>query len=147
MKHSIKTQFALIFIGLMTGTILLCWFVNNTFLEKVYLQNKQLVLLNAYHSVDTSLMQNKIDSDDFNLVFDQICSRNSLDVLILDTETQALKSSMHDSKLLNERLLDYLLGGNKVARVLKQGKLYPADNSGSKDEYRVYRAVGNSGKG
>ena len=124
MKHSIKTQFALIFIGLMTGTILLCWFVNNTFLEKVYLQNKQLVLLNAYHSVDTSLMQNKIDSDDFNLVFDQICSRNSLDVLILDTETQALKSSMHDSKLLNERLLDYLLGGNKVARVLKQGENY-----------------------
>ncbi|MDO5574239.1 MAG: HAMP domain-containing sensor histidine kinase [bacterium] len=124
MKHSIKTQFALIFIGLMTGTILLCWFVNNTFLEKVYLQNKEHVLLNAYRNIDTSLTQNEIESDDFNLVFDQICSRNSLDVLILDTETQELKSSMHDSKLLNERLLDYLLGGNTVARVLKQGDNY-----------------------
>ncbi len=31
---------------------------------------------------------------------------------------------MHDSKLLNERLLDYLLGDNTVARVLRQSENY-----------------------
>ena len=124
MKQSIKTQFAFIFIGLMAGTILLCWFVNNTFLEKVYLQNKEKVLLKAYMNIDVSLQNNDIDSDDFNLMFDQICSRNSLDTLIIDTETQQLKSSMHDSKLLNERLLDYLLGDDEVASVLVQGSDY-----------------------
>ena len=124
MKHSIKTQFAVTFIGLMAGTILLCWFVNNTFLEKVYVQNKEHVLLNAYYNINLSLQSNEIDSDDFNLVFDQICSRNSMDVLIIDTETQEMKSSMHDSKLLNERLLDYLLGGNTVASILRQGDDY-----------------------
>lgn len=124
MKHSIKTQFAFIFIGLMAGTILLCWFVNNTFLEKFYLQNKERVLLDAYFSIDTSLKDNELNSEAFNLTFDQTCSRNSLDVLIIDTETQQMKSSMHDSKLLNERLLDYLLGGDTVASVLLQDENY-----------------------
>ena len=52
MKHSIKNQFAMIFIALMTGTILLCWFLNSTLLEKYYTSNKQNVLLTAYHNIN-----------------------------------------------------------------------------------------------
>ena len=40
MKYSIRKQFALVFGLLMAGTVLLCWFINNTFLEKYYLENK-----------------------------------------------------------------------------------------------------------
>ena len=36
MKHSIKRQVALIFIGLMAATLLICWMINNTFLQKYY---------------------------------------------------------------------------------------------------------------
>ncbi len=124
MKHSIKTQFTFIFVGLMAGTILLCWFVNNTFLERFYLQNKERVLLKAYARIDTSLSESGIDSEDFNLVFDQVCSRNSLDTLIIDTQTQKVKSSMYDSKFLNKRLLDYLLGQDAVPDILLQEEQY-----------------------
>ena len=47
MRHSISRKFTLIFILLMTGTILLCWFLNISFLEKYYIHDKQKALLNA----------------------------------------------------------------------------------------------------
>ena len=50
-KHSIKRQFALIFIGLMAGTILLCWFINIIFLEQYYISSKMEVILEAYESI------------------------------------------------------------------------------------------------
>ena len=52
MKHSIKVQFSTIFILLVAGTILLCWFINNTFLEKYYMERRQQVLLHAYDKIN-----------------------------------------------------------------------------------------------
>ena len=49
-KYSINRQFAFIFIALMSGTILLCWFLNNIFLEEYYIKNKQSVLMDAYEN-------------------------------------------------------------------------------------------------
>ena len=50
MKHSIRRQLAGVFIVLMAGTILLCWFINSTFLQRYYVHNKQNVLLEVYRS-------------------------------------------------------------------------------------------------
>ena len=47
MKHSLRRQFATIFISLMAATILLCWLLNTTLLEKYYVENKKDVLLSA----------------------------------------------------------------------------------------------------
>lgn len=55
MKYSIKRQFSFIFIGLMTGTILLCWFINNTLLEKYYIQNKEETIQEAYEQIRFSV--------------------------------------------------------------------------------------------
>ena len=40
MKHSIRKQFALIFIGLLAGTLMLCWMINTIFLERYYVYSK-----------------------------------------------------------------------------------------------------------
>ena len=47
MRYSIRKQFAGIFIGLMAGTMLLCWFINSTFLERFYFANEQEVVMAA----------------------------------------------------------------------------------------------------
>ena len=52
MKYSIKKQLAIIFIGLMSATILLCWFINSTFLSRLYIVNKMKALKNAYTVVN-----------------------------------------------------------------------------------------------
>lgn len=120
MRRSIKTQFAMIFIGLMAGTILLCLFVNNTFLENFYMQNKEDELLGAYESIDAAVVQGAIDSEEFDIAFEQICSRSNIDVLIIDSSTKKLKTSMNNADLLSDRLLEYILRGIGTARVLQQ---------------------------
>ena len=51
MKHSIKRQFALIFIGVMAGVILLCLSINHLFLEQYYIRSKTTVIYDAYHVI------------------------------------------------------------------------------------------------
>ena len=50
MKYSIKQQIAMIFIAVMAGTIILCWFINNTFLEHFYINNKMSMLVCTYEA-------------------------------------------------------------------------------------------------
>jgi two-component system, OmpR family, sensor histidine kinase VanS len=124
MKHSIKTQFALIFIGLMAGTILLCWFVNNTFLERLYMENKENQLLEAYYKLDVAFVKEDIDSEKFDITFEQVCSRSNIDVLVIDSSTEKIKSSMDNSDILAARLLDYILLENSKAHILRQSENY-----------------------
>ena len=63
MKYSIRKQFAYIFIGLMAGTILLCWFINNTFLERYYFHNKQTVVMDAYNQMNAAAQKGRISSE------------------------------------------------------------------------------------
>ena len=73
MKYSIRKQFTLVFSLLMAGTILLCWFINNTFLEDFYLKNKQNAMLSAYTIINKASNEGKIDSDAFDIEFEMIC--------------------------------------------------------------------------
>ena len=108
MKYSIRKQFALVFGLLMAGTVLLCWFINNTFLEKYYLENKQKAMMNAYRTVNDASNEGTINSDAFDIEFQKICGKNNINIIILDPETKTIKTSMNDYELLSRQLLDYL---------------------------------------
>ena len=71
MKYSIRKQFAVVFIAVMSGAILLCWFINSTLLEKYYIQNKQKVLLMAYDKISTASKEGTINSDEFDIELDR----------------------------------------------------------------------------
>ena len=51
-RHSIKQEIALIFIAVMAGTIILCWIINNIFLENFYIQNKKNAIKDAYYRIN-----------------------------------------------------------------------------------------------
>lgn len=108
MKYSIRRQFALVFCLLMAGTILLCWFINNTFLERYYLNNKQKVMMNVYFVMNQASNEGIIRSEDFDIEFQKICSRNNISIILLDAETRTIKTSMNDYEVLSRQLLDYL---------------------------------------
>lgn len=57
MKHSMKRQFAFIFIGLMACTILVCWIINNTLLERYYLKNKEEAIYASYDRIQESIQE------------------------------------------------------------------------------------------
>lgn len=73
MKYSIKQQFAGVFCLLIIGTIGVCWFINNTFLENYYIRNKQNVLMNAYNYMNTASNEGKIVTEEFDIEFQSDC--------------------------------------------------------------------------
>lgn len=112
MKYSIRKQFTLVFGLLMAGTILLCWFINNTFLEDYYLRNKERAMLSAYAVINKASNEEAFDSEAFDIEFQMICGRNNINIIVLDAETKTLKTSMNNYQILSRQLLDYLFGQN-----------------------------------
>lgn len=108
MKYSMRKQFAAIFCLLMMGTILLCWFVNGTFLEKFYLNNKHMALTSAYQVINRASNEEDINSEAFDIEMQKICEKNNISFIILDTGSKTLKTSTHDYETLSRRLLDNL---------------------------------------
>ena len=85
-KYSIQRQFTIIFGCLMAGTILLCWFINNTFLERYYINNKKHAMLEAYRVINASSNNGTLASDEFDIQFQNICAKNNINIVILDAE-------------------------------------------------------------
>ncbi len=124
MKYSINKQFALTFSCLMTGTILVCWFANAMFLGNFYVRHKQGVLRTAYEQIDEASSDGNIQSDDFGVTFERISSRNNLDILILDSDTQTIKSTVNDVDVLTDRILSYFFRGTEKAEPLFSNNQY-----------------------
>lgn len=108
LKHSIRRQFAAIFIGLMAGTILLCWFINGTFLEKYYITNKKDVLLKVYRELQNAVEEGTLDSETYNLSLQQNCGKYNLSLLVLDSSARIVKSSEGDSNFMKLQLLQHV---------------------------------------
>ena len=64
MKHSIRKQFALIFIGLLAGTLMLCWMINTIFLERYYVYSKVEKIDAAYEKIYRATgLKDKVEGD------------------------------------------------------------------------------------
>lgn len=127
MKYSIKKQFAIVFIGLMTITIMCCWFINSTFLERYYLEKKQEVLLNLYSGINTAMTDGSINDEEFDIELQKMCGKYNISLLVLDKDFLPLKATMHDSEILKRQLLDRLFFSETKPRhekVLKQTDNY-----------------------
>lgn len=108
MKHSIRKQFAAIFIGLMAGTVLLCWFLNGSFLQKYYIFNKKAVLLKVYAELENAVYTGNLDSETYNLSLQQNCAKYNLSLLVLDANSGIVKSSEGDSNFMKLQLLQHV---------------------------------------
>ncbi len=126
MKYSIKRQFAGIFGLLMVGTILLCWFINNTFLERYYMKDKQKALLETYQVLNRASNEDKIGTDEFDIEFQKICGRYNVSFILLDAESKTLKTSTPDYSTLSRRLLNNLFEQNYEDndQVLQKGEKF-----------------------
>ena len=92
----------------MIGTILLCWFLNITFLERFYIRDKQNALLNVYDYINASIEKGTFDSEDFGLELQALSARYNMDVLILDVDSKTLKYAGVDPEKTKLHLWDNL---------------------------------------
>ena len=118
MKYSIKQQIAGIFIAVMVGTIILVWFANSTFLEKYYISNKLHAIHTAYESLDNAVSGGSISSDEFGLELRRICDIYNISVVVIDAQSNTIKSTSRDTDLLIRRLYDNVFQrDNKLEKI------------------------------
>lgn len=110
----------------MAGTILLCWFINNTFLEKYYLNDKQKTMQESYQFINNVSNAGSFESENFDIEFQNLCAKNNIDIIIIDAEAKTLKTSSNNYEILSRQLLDYLFEGNNLPanRLLEKGEQY-----------------------
>lgn len=116
-EHSIKKQFAGIFIGLMAGTILLCWFINSTFLAGYYVKNKQHALHAAYESINAASRRGDLDSDEFDIELQKICGKYNIAMVVADAAAHTVKASSYDSQMLVKQLMDNVFRSVDESRI------------------------------
>ena len=129
MKHSVRRQFMLIFTATMVGMILLCILANDLLLEPFYIRQKERVLDEAYKLIDDYSQGGGLDSEEFAVGMDQVTARYNLDMIVLDADTNTLRSTVNDSKFLTDRLLGYFFSERPVEQVLYSNDKYTVQKS------------------
>lgn len=70
-QHSITTQITLTIVGLVAGTVLLCWLLNVTLLEGYYTRYKQEVLENGFQQINAASEQGILNTSDYDIDFEK----------------------------------------------------------------------------
>jgi len=65
-------------------------------------------MLEAYRVINASSNNGTLASDKFDIQFQNICTKNNINIVILDAEAKTLKTSANNYELLSKQLLSYL---------------------------------------
>ena len=137
-KHSIKQEIALIFITVMAGTIILCWVINNSFLEKFYIQNKKNAIKDAYYRMNEVLANGDITSEEYDLELRKTCDMYNIGLLVIDAASNTVKSNTRDADKLMRRLYDNFFKPGSDMKYLDVGNNYYLANVMDKSTYTEY---------
>jgi len=125
MKHSIRRQFALIFIGLMAGAILLSWLMNTFFLERYYITRKTKVILDAYGTISQAALDTKGVSYEFIGRLNDVCDVYNITACVVDSNSRVLYVYSNGGSELEGKLYAHLFGRSTLnGRVIKEGRDY-----------------------
>lgn len=131
MKSSIRRQFALIFIMLMAGIILLCWLVNTLFLGEYYIRSKRQVIYEAYDTISKAAGSDSYDSLEFQEKLNDVCSKYNITVCVMDANSQTKYVSVNGGEQLELRLMGYIFGlPMDEVRVEEEGEDYRLQRTG-----------------
>ena len=124
MKYSLKRHFAVILISLVAGTILMCLILNSTLLERYYTNNKINALIRAYDSINEAANAGDITTDEFDIELQKICGKYNINVLVADSDSETVKTSMSDPNFVIKHLLNNIIMGVDPEGVLRETDSY-----------------------
>lgn len=113
MKYSIKTQLAVSFMTLMAVVLGMNFLVNNFFLEKYYIYQKQQTLIDIYEQLDQYTDASDFQSSQFDVAFQQISGANNVELTILYPQADGSFLAVYESKdnrIMRGRVEGYLFG-------------------------------------
>lgn len=110
MKISIKVQMASITIAILAGTLILCWFINSTFLEGYYERDKEQTVWNIYEMLNEAGAEDGTYTDDFQEEMREYAFRHNLSIEVLNPNAQVVLDASFNGAELTRKLFSYITG-------------------------------------
>lgn len=123
MKHSLTRQITVIVSALVAGAILLCWILNTTLLENYYIMNKKKIMTESYQTISEASEKNSLDTDEFTVTFDNICSNSNLMIMILESDWTVVRSSVNDLASMRQEFMNIVID-NENAEIIQEEDNY-----------------------
>lgn len=114
LKRSINREYTFVFGLLLSACIFLISVANMFMLGRVYMQNKQQVLLSCYNEIDAAASAGDIASDEFDESLKQLSAINNIEILVIDSDRKIVKSTDTDTSLMSKRLMDFVFGDSET---------------------------------
>ncbi len=110
-RRSIRRQLAAVTIGLLVGTILLCWFINKTFLESYYEMEKADVVAEAYQRLNAAAAAENFSNEEFVQEMGRYAFISNINVEVIDANSMIVYAAVfNNGEELSTRLLRYIIG-------------------------------------
>lgn len=110
MKTSIKVQMASITIAILAGTLILCWFINSTFLEKYYERDKEQTVWKVYEMLNEAGTEDGTYAESFQEKMRDYAFRHNLSIEVLNPNAQVVLDASFNGGELTRRLFSYITG-------------------------------------
>lgn len=115
-KFTIRSQFSLIFILTMIFVLFLFWLMNSAWLGRYYLWNKENAIYNAYLQFNRAADENVLNTDEFDIIWQRICNKYNINVIILDADSRTVKCSSNDAEFLVRQLMDCFFNRESIEK-------------------------------
>ena len=139
MRHSIKSQMIIIFIGLISCVLLAFFIINMNFLEPYYISNKKTEFVKMYDTLNEAMKKGTISTRKQAEELWHIAEKNNLSYLIVDEMNSQVFTNVHDMDMLERQLAGYLLNqaqkDSKILDSTDEYQLTRSRNPWNKEEY------------
>lgn len=111
-RGSLTKELLFIIVALVAGTILLCYFLNATLIERYYIANKQRTLSDGFEVIDEACASGTLHTPSFDITFDNICANGNINILIINSDQTIIRSSANDTRMMLMEFTNILFGAN-----------------------------------
>lgn len=109
-KNSLTRQLTATILALVAGTVLLCWFLNNTFLEWFYTYHKQDSMLEGFSVINHASEEGILEDESFDVKFENICANGNISIMVISSNGSVIRASVNDTDLLRKTFMEVLFG-------------------------------------
>jgi len=109
MKHSIRTKWTFIIVLMIAGALAACWIINNSFLEKYYMYEKQRNIEEAYFEIEKYL-SGALNPANVDIELGKMSERYVIDYLVVDSSAREVYCNTREQNMMAAILAQYLYG-------------------------------------
>lgn len=87
----------MIFVAIMAATLGIVWLINNFFLEKYYIRNKEKTIFSVYEAIENECANGDVYSDQFDITLQSFSNTHNVSIVILTSLFEPVKVYANES--------------------------------------------------